>query len=352
MSPPGRSVCSTERIINIQTLKVRPNIVHQSFDLAKDRTKSILKQASHFITENGEVADYQVAHLEEIYNSDGDLRHRTIPARHASRPVSSMFKGPKPMTAFMDYKDYRIQYEGNGGDSSFDSSKDYSGISNSNSVYNRAKINKEIRVRDREKARRGGARSQLVNSDEAAKEEHKVNPERTGHSSPRPSGLKLQMKKGKKSNVKIKSFIAAARDTFNNASRELSRLNEASMDYYGVPKISGRQQVNTFDKGPKRGKKRQAGVYHSQQMLADDSSRRRSAGPSSRLGKGAAGILQQPKSQIKTQRLSARRSQDRLDALDENEARRSVTFDLSQPQSPKSLGRGLAVRPQLRRLKS
>ena len=56
------------------------------------------------------------------------------------------------MTAFMDYKDYRISYEDrNKVESSFDSSKDnyFCGNSVTNSIYEKNKINKEIRYHDR-----------------------------------------------------------------------------------------------------------------------------------------------------------------------------------------------------------
>lgn len=227
-------------------MKVRPHITHQSHDIGKDRTKSILKQASHLITETGEAADYQVAHLEDIYNSDPDQGARAKKSRYGTRPVSSGLRGTLPMTAFMDYKDYRIDYERRG-DSSFGSSKDYSAVSNSYSVYERTKINKEIRAQDREKARRTGTRSQLVNSDDPAKEGKNAKAIDDGDSSPPPSAVPYQMRRGRKSNIKIRSYLAAAREPLNYGSREYSQHIVGS-DYCGGPVASGRPQLQSTDK--------------------------------------------------------------------------------------------------------
>lgn len=139
-------------------------------DLVKDKTRSIIKQASHFITENGEMADYHVANLDEIHQSDGYVR--TVPHSKNKSIVVSRSQlpglGMKPMTAFMDYKDYRIEYENRYKlESSIDSSKDnyHCGNSASNSCYEKNRINKEIRNHDREVARQRGLRYEVANSE-------------------------------------------------------------------------------------------------------------------------------------------------------------------------------------------
>jgi len=54
--------------VNINTIDAFPNM-HSSFDLSKERThKSIMKQASHLITETGEMAEREAAHLEGVYD--------------------------------------------------------------------------------------------------------------------------------------------------------------------------------------------------------------------------------------------------------------------------------------------
>jgi len=80
------------------------------------------------------------------------------------------------MTTFMDYKDYRIDYENNKFKeySSFGSSKEnyLSGLSASNSFYEKSRINKEIRNHDREKAKQKGYKNELANSDQQIMEQN------------------------------------------------------------------------------------------------------------------------------------------------------------------------------------
>lgn len=88
-------------------------------------------------------------------------------------------------------------------------------------------------------------------------------------------------------------------------------------------------------------------------VLADDSSRRRSAEPSSR-GKSAGGILQQPRAVIiRTHRISERQKL-KVQIDEDNEQKKSVTFEHLSPSSPKSVHglNPLIVKPKVRKLKS
>lgn len=97
------------------------------------------------------------------YSADGHPRPSPMIPMNRSIAVSKshLHGGPgfKPMTAFMDYKDYRISYEDkNKVESSFDSSKDnyYCDNSGTQSIYEKKKINREIRYHDKQIAKKRG----------------------------------------------------------------------------------------------------------------------------------------------------------------------------------------------------